>query len=148
MSILVRFKKIYISEMRIKNWIEWTTKMSKVREKIWTRTYCKCLLLPFTFESQSGPEKPDYKRNIFTLWQEFLSQYWGKYRWIPLRIFILVPQLWSIATQGRLLPMVFAVIFSMKDVSRILLCILEGRTAVNGWPHLTSLKRVSINFIS
>ena len=37
-----------------------------------------------SIESQSGPEKPDGKRNIFTLWQEFLSQCWGKYRWIPL----------------------------------------------------------------
>ena len=71
-------------EMRIKNWIEWTPQMSKIWEKIQTRTYCKFLLLPFKCESQSGPEKPDDKRNIFTLWQEFLSQYWGKYRWIPL----------------------------------------------------------------
>ena len=76
--------KIYIFEMKIKNWIEWSTKMSKIWRKIWTRTYCKLLLLPFTCESQSGPEKPDDKRNIFTLWQEFRSQYWGKYRWIPL----------------------------------------------------------------
>ena len=65
---------IYIFESRIKNWIEWTTKMSKIWEKIRTRTYCKFLLLPFKCESQSGPEKPDDIRNTFTLWQEFLSQ--------------------------------------------------------------------------
>ena len=58
----------------MKNWIEWTTQMSKIWEKILTRTYLKFLLLPFDCESQSGPEKPDDKRNIFTLWQEFRSQ--------------------------------------------------------------------------
>ena len=67
-----------------KSWNEWITIMSKFEKKFWTRMYCKFLLLPFTCESQSGTEKPDDKRNIFTMWQEFLTQYWGKYRWILL----------------------------------------------------------------
>ena len=62
----------------------------KIWEKIQTWTYCKFLLLLSKCESQSGPEKPDDERNIFTLWQEFLSQYWGKYRWIPLLSTILL----------------------------------------------------------
>ena len=33
MSILIQFKKIYIFEMKMKNWIEWTNKMSKLSEK-------------------------------------------------------------------------------------------------------------------
>ena len=36
------------------------------------------LLLPFTCESQSGPEKPDGKKYDFTLWQEFCSQCQGQ----------------------------------------------------------------------
>ena len=42
--------------MKIKNWIEWTKQMAKILEKILTLTYCKFLLLPFKFESLSGPE--------------------------------------------------------------------------------------------
>ena len=64
MSILVQFKKKYIFELKIKNWIKWTTKMSKIWEKIWMRTYCKFLLLPFKCESQSGPEKNQMEREI------------------------------------------------------------------------------------
>ena len=75
---MVRFQKICIFEMRIKNLIEWTTKMSKIWEKNLNANYCKFLLLPFKCESEFGPEKPDDKRNIFTLWQEFSSQYWGQ----------------------------------------------------------------------
>ena len=82
-SILNRFQKIYIFELKIKNWIEWSKQIFKIWEKIRTRTYWKFLLLPFKFESQSGPEKAD-KRNIFILWQEFRSQYWVKHIWIPL----------------------------------------------------------------
>ena len=70
--------------MRIKNWIEWIPQMSKIWEKIRTRTYCKFLFFPFKLWVTIWAGKPDDKRNIFTLWQEFRSQYIGKYRWIPL----------------------------------------------------------------
>ena len=53
--------------MRIKTGLNGLLKCPKFWEKIQTQTYCKFLLLPSTCESQSGPEKPDDKRNIFTL---------------------------------------------------------------------------------
>jgi len=57
------FKKIYIFEMRMKNWIEWTNKISKIWEKIWTRTYFKFLHI------------------VSRLWEDCEWQSRGKSKW-------------------------------------------------------------------
>ena len=73
--------------MRIKNWIEWTTKMSKIWEKTRTQTYCKFLLLPFKCESQSGPENQMTREMSSHCDKNSAHNIGGKYRWIPLLIF-------------------------------------------------------------
>ena len=50
-------------------------------------TYYKKVLLPFTCESQSGLEKSERKRNLFTLWQEFHSQCQGQIQMNTLNIY-------------------------------------------------------------
>ena len=70
--------------MRIKNWIKWIQQMSKIWEKIWTRTYCKFLLLPFKCESQSGPENQMIREMSSHCDKNSAHNIGGKYRWIPL----------------------------------------------------------------
>ena len=57
------FKKIYIFEMKMKNWIEWTNKISKIWEKIRTRMYFKFLHI------------------VSRLWEDCERQSRGKSKW-------------------------------------------------------------------
>ena len=70
--------------MKLKNWIEWTKQMAKIWEKIWTWTYCKFLLLPFKYESQSWRENQMIKEMSPYCDKNPAHNVGGKYRWIPL----------------------------------------------------------------
>ena len=88
-AFLTRFQEFKISEISMKNWIEWLLEYKKFEKKHGMQTYCKIFLLPFTCESQSSRlEKPDWQRIVFTLWQEFRSQWQGQIQMNTLNIAI------------------------------------------------------------
>ena len=58
--------------------------MSKIWEKIRTRTYCKFLLLPFKCDSQSGPENQVIREMSSHCDKNSAHNVGGKSRWIPL----------------------------------------------------------------
>jgi len=62
-SILVHFQKNLYFEMRMKNWIEWINKISKIWEKIRTQTYFKFLHI------------------VSRLWADCERQSLGKSKW-------------------------------------------------------------------
>ena len=81
---MVRFqRKIYFWNEN-KNWIELTKQMAKIWEKIWMRTYCKLLLLPFKCDSQSRPDNQMIWEMSSHCDKNSAHNVGGKYRWIPL----------------------------------------------------------------
>ena len=66
--------------MKIKNCIEWTKQISKICEKIRTRTYCKFLLLPLKCELQSGLENQMIREMFSHCDENPAHNVGGKYR--------------------------------------------------------------------
>ena len=66
--------------MKIKNWIEWDYKMTKIYEKIQTPIYCKKNYLPLTCESQSRLENQTEREISSHCDKNSTHNVWNKYR--------------------------------------------------------------------